>query len=74
MKDIMADNNEAEDVDDSRVRVYLRLRPMNKLEESKRSKDCIEMHDNPKTLTVDSPLQGTFDFTFDMVCFLLPID
>lgn len=66
MKDQAVLSNEAED-DDSRVHVCLRLRPMNKLEESKRSKDCIEMHDNPKLVTVDSPLQGTFDFTFDMV-------
>ena len=49
------------------VKVYLRLRPMNKLEQSKRSKDCIELHNNPMIVTVDSPLQGAFDFTFDMV-------
>lgn len=64
---MMVDNGSNDTDDDSRIRVYLRLRPMNKLEESKRSKDCVEMHDNPKTLTVDSPLQGTFDFSFDMV-------
>jgi hypothetical protein len=52
---------------EARVKVYLRLRPMDKLEISKRSKDCIELHDNPKLITVDSPLMGTFDFTFDMV-------
>jgi hypothetical protein len=57
---------------DSHVRAFLRLRPMNKLEENKRSKDCIELHDDPTRLTVDSPLQGTFDFTFDMVC-LFPV-
>jgi hypothetical protein len=64
------DENEVAFVDDDdsrRVHVYLRLRPINKLEESKRSKDCIELHDNPKIVTVDSPLQGSFDFTFDMV-------
>lgn len=52
---------------DERVKVYLRLRPMDKLETSKRSKDCIELHENPKLITVDSPLLGTFDFTFDQV-------
>ena len=54
---------EAED----HVKVYLRLRPMDKLETSKRSKDCIDLHENPKLITVDSPLLGTFDFTFDLV-------
>lgn len=49
------------------VKVFLRLRPMDKLETSKRSKDCIELHDNPKIITVDSPLLGDFDFTFDQV-------
>ena len=49
------------------VKVYLRLRPMDKLETSKRSKDCIELHTNPQIVTVDSPLQGVYDFTFDMV-------
>jgi hypothetical protein len=52
---------------EERVKVYLRLRPMDKLETSKRSKDCIELHDNPKIITVDSPLLGSFDFTFDQV-------
>lgn len=49
------------------VKVYLRFRPMDKLETSKRSKDCIELHTNPQIVTVDSPLQGVYDFTFDMV-------
>jgi hypothetical protein len=53
--------------DDDLINVYLRFRPMNKLEASKRSKDCIELHDNPEIVTVDSPLQGLYDFTFDMV-------
>jgi hypothetical protein len=53
--------------DDSQVKVYLRLRPMDRLETSKRSKDCIELHDNPKIITVDSPLLGCYDFTFDQV-------
>ena len=49
------------------VKVYLRFRPMDKLETSKRSKDCIELHTNPQIVTVDSPFQGVYDFTFDMV-------
>ena len=53
------------------VKVFLRLRPMDKLETSKRSKDCIELHDNPKIITVDSPLLGVYDFTFDQVRSLL---
>jgi hypothetical protein len=40
---------------------------MNKLETSRRSKDCIELHDNPKILTVDAPLEGVYDFSCDMV-------
>jgi len=40
---------------------------MDKLETSKRSKDCIQLHDNPKIVTVDSPLLGVSDFTFDQV-------
>lgn len=52
------------------VKVYLRLRPMDKLETAKRSKDCIELHENPKLITVDSPLMGTFDFSFDQVSFV----
>lgn len=56
------------DGDSCSVRVFLRLRPMDKLETSKRSKDCIELHDNPKIITVDSPLLGVFDYTFDQVC------
>lgn len=47
------------------IKVYLRLRPKNKLEAMKRSKDCIELHDNPKVITVDSPLLGEHEFSFD---------
>jgi hypothetical protein len=55
------------------VKVFLRLRPMDKLETSKRSKDCIELHDNPKIITVDSPLLGVYDFTFDQVLYDLHV-
>jgi hypothetical protein len=49
------------------MRVYLRLRPMNKLEQSRRSKNCIELHEDPTVITVDSPLEGEYDFTFNHV-------
>lgn len=49
------------------VKVYLRFRPMDKLETSKRSKDCIELHTNPQIVTVDSHLQGPLQGVFDMV-------
>lgn len=49
------------------VKVFLRLRPMDKLETSKRSKDCIELHENPRLITVESPILGAFDFNFDQV-------
>ena len=51
----------------SPVKVFLRFRPMDKLETSKRSKDCIELHDNPKLVTIDSPLLGISEYTFDQV-------
>jgi len=69
------------------IKVYVRLRPMNKQEKAKRSKDCIEFHDGNASsglgsgagagggnggtgggrITVESPLQGSFDFQFDGV-------
>lgn len=49
------------------MRVFLRLRPINKLEQSRRSKNCIELHEDPTLITVDSPLEGEYDFTFDHV-------
>ena len=51
----------------TKAKVFVRFRRMNKLEASKRSKDCVELHDDPTKVTVDSPLQGIFDFTFDSV-------
>ncbi len=53
--------------DDCRIKVFLQLRPMNQLEISKRSKDCIELHEDPTKITVDAPLQGPFDFSFQHV-------
>lgn len=49
------------------MRVFLRLRPMNKLETSRRSKNCIELTEDPTIITVDSPLEGEYDFSFDHV-------
>lgn len=59
----------------SKMEVYLRIRPMNKLEKSKRSKNCVRYHtlesdkghDIVPRLTVDSPSDGEFDFSFDKV-------
>lgn len=48
------------------IKVCLRLRPMNKLEESRRSRNCVEVHEN-KTITVNSPLDGEFDCSFNWV-------
>ena len=45
---------------------YLRLRPINKLEKSKRSKHCINISANKK-VKVDSKLNGTYEFSFDQV-------
>eukprot|EP00532_Pseudo-nitzschia_australis_P007565 CAMPEP_0168174264 /NCGR_PEP_ID=MMETSP0139_2-20121125/6394_1 /TAXON_ID=44445 /ORGANISM="Pseudo-nitzschia australis, Strain 10249 10 AB" /LENGTH=942 /DNA_ID=CAMNT_0008092369 /DNA_START=155 /DNA_END=2983 /DNA_ORIENTATION=- len=49
------------------IKVYLRLRPKNKLETMKRGKDCIQLHDDPKKITVDSPRLGEHKFSFDQV-------
>lgn len=54
------------DQSDNRVQVCLRLRPMNKFETSRRSKNCVELHDD-RVISVDSPLEGEYDFTLDRV-------
>jgi hypothetical protein len=51
------------------IKVFLRLRPKNKFEAMKRSKDCIRLHENPNDITVESPLLGEFQFSFDQVSF-----
>jgi uncharacterized Zn-finger protein len=48
-------------------RVFLRLRPMNKLEEARRSKDCVELDDDPRKVLIDAPIQGMHEFKCDMV-------
>jgi hypothetical protein len=56
------------DHDNPNVKVYCRLRPMNKLEMSRRSKNCVYLpEDDPRCITVDSPLEGEYDFFFDRV-------
>ncbi len=70
-------NSKNERIDySSKIAVYLRLRPMNKLETSKRSKKSVYLHsssddnnniDRVTDLTIDSPLEGEFDFSFDKV-------
>ena len=53
-----------------KVNVFLRLRPMNKLELSRRSKNCIIVHPynfHKKKITVDSHLDGEHKFSFDEV-------
>ena len=49
------------------IKVYLRLRPKNRLETMKRGKDCIELHEDPRIVTVDSPRLGENKFSFDQV-------
>ena len=63
-------NNKMEKIlDDSGepIRVYLRLRPMSKLEESLRSRCCFEVYEGQTKFTVDSPLDGEYDFSYDRV-------
>lgn len=52
---------------EEQTKVVLRLRPKNKLETMKRSKDCIHLHENPMDITVESPLLGEHEFSFDQV-------
>eukprot|EP00978_Attheya_sp_CCMP212_P044848 scaffold324807_cov94-Attheya_sp.AAC.1 len=63
------DDDGGEALDDTRICVCLRLRPMNKLEASRRSKNCVEVHRSGTGLTIDSPLDGEFNFSFDRVSF-----
>ena len=49
------------------IRVCLRLRPLNKLEASRRSRCCIEVQEGCTDFTVDSPLDGEYDFHYDKV-------
>lgn len=59
--------DEQEEVNEN-MRIFLRLRPMNKLETSRRSKNCVELDDDdPRCISVDSPLEGEYDFSFDHV-------
>ena len=61
-------NNPIQNVRQQNQKVYVRLRPMNKLEISRRSKDCVELDDvNPKIASIDSPHHGLLHFSFDMV-------
>ena len=52
---------------ESSIQVYLRLRPMSKLETSRRSRSCIELEEDNKQFFVDSPLDGEYDFCYDKV-------
>lgn len=56
-----------EEISPAPVRVCLRLRPMTKLERNRRSRSCIEVHEGNRQFTVDSPLDGEYDFCFDDV-------
>jgi len=63
------ESNSISTIDNSdAIRVCLRIRPMNKLETSRRSRDCIKVHENCQKYTVDSPLDGKYEFTYDKVC------
>ena len=54
-----------------KINVFLRLRPMNKVELSSRSKRCIEVHEQENGLkqeiTVHSQLDGEHDFSFNQI-------
>jgi hypothetical protein len=56
-----------DDGDSKQLRVFFRLRPMNKMEASRRSKHCIEVHKDHASLRVHSSLEGEHDFSLDQV-------
>ena len=47
--------------------VSLRLRPQNRLEVAMRGRNCASVHKGRTSLTVESPLEGEYDFSFDRV-------
>jgi len=50
------------------IKVCLRVRPMNKLETSRRSRNCIEYQSDNQSITIDSPAEGeNYDFKFNKV-------
>ena len=57
--------------DSGDIQVCLRFRKMNKFEVSKRSRNCVEIYPpgiyGTTDFTVDSPLEGEYDFSFDQV-------
>ena len=48
------------------IRSFLRLRPMSKLEMSRRSRNCFDIHDDNAKFTINS-LSGEDDFCYDKV-------
>ncbi len=64
------ENNGTDEVE-SKVKVFLRMRPMNKLELSRRSKHCVQISSfnnrSKGRVHIDSPLEGEYAFNFDRV-------
>lgn len=63
-----------EPLQQERIRVCLRIRPINKLEQSRRSRSCMTVPTDDadgnglgSAISVDSPLEGEFKFMFDKV-------
>jgi hypothetical protein len=48
------------------VKVFLRLRPLNRFETSKRSRSAVEVLSEQR-LAIDDPLQGDWEIDFDGV-------
>jgi hypothetical protein len=48
------------------IKVFLRLRPINKSEENKGSRSAVEVFDK-KRIAVDDPREGNWDVEFDGV-------
>ena len=69
------EGNENESHDNhENIRVGLRLRPMNKLEISRRSRKCVRINNNGcdnGVVSIDSPLEGALEYRFDQVRIIL---
>lgn len=64
---IKGEDDDEEMNDGTNVRVFLRISPLNSFEVSRRSRNCLTVHSDKMSTTVDSPLEGEHDFSFDQV-------
>lgn len=61
-----AEETVVEEREESPVRVFLRLRPLNKFESSRRSRNAVDILDDNKTVACDAP-EGEIEVRLDGV-------